>query len=81
MPVGSRIAFQSSRYGCPEIYVMNADGSGAVRLTGYEVRRRDNNGLEKIVALPAPEYTDDEVSYEGVYAYSVRGVNEFGEGP
>ena len=48
--------------------------------SGYEVRRRDSNGLEAIVALPGPEYTDEEVSYEGVYAYSVRGVNAFGEG-
>ena len=32
-PDGSRIAFVSSRDGNPEIYVMNADGTGATRLT------------------------------------------------
>lgn len=32
-PNGSKIVFQSSRDGQPEIYVMNADGSGQTRLT------------------------------------------------
>jgi Tol biopolymer transport system component len=32
-PNGSKIAFQSTRDGQPEIYVMNADGSGQTRLT------------------------------------------------
>jgi Tol biopolymer transport system component len=32
-PDGTRIAFMSARNGNPEIYVMNADGSGQTRLT------------------------------------------------
>jgi len=32
-PNGTKIAFQSSRDGNPEIYVMNADGSNSTRLT------------------------------------------------
>ena len=37
-PVSSRIAFHSDRDGNPEIYVMNADGSGQTRLTDNDAR-------------------------------------------
>ena len=68
----------------------SSEGAFEVRLSwqevryatgGYEVRRRDANGIETKVRAPGLEYTDKEVSYEGVYYYSVRGVNEVGEGP
>ncbi len=49
--------------------------------TRYELRRRDASGVETNVTVEGLEYTDTEVAYEGVYAYSVRGVSEFGEGP
>ena len=35
-PDGTKIVFQSMRDGNPEIYVMNADGSGQTRLTNHE---------------------------------------------
>ncbi len=41
-PEGSRIAFMSNRDGSPEVYVMNADGTGVRRLTYLE---RGSGGL------------------------------------
>ena len=38
---GTRIAFESSRDGNREIYVMNADGSGLIRLTNEPAVDRD----------------------------------------
>ena len=35
---GTKIAFVSERDGNPELYVMNADGSGARRLTNHPAR-------------------------------------------
>lgn len=37
-PDGSRIAFQSSRFGIPEIFIINADGSNHTRLTNNNYR-------------------------------------------
>ena len=37
-PDGRRIAFSSERDGNPEVYVMNADGSGVTRLTDNGAR-------------------------------------------
>ena len=41
-PDGRRIAFTSERDGNPEIYVMNADGSGVTRLTYNDARDLDS---------------------------------------
>ena len=75
----------------PAVTAEMASGEGAfeVRLTWdgvgnatrYELRRRDANGVETSVTVEGLEYTDAEVAYEGVYAYSVRGVSAYGEGP
>jgi TolB protein len=49
---GTRIAFESNRDGDIEIWVMNADGSGARNLTNnpsYEVDPSWMNGAERIV--------------------------------
>ena len=36
-PDGARIAFASHRSGAPELYVMNPDGSGVVRVTAQVI--------------------------------------------
>ena len=46
-PDGRRIAFHSKRDGNPEIYVMNADGSGVTRLT--------YNGARDLVTAWSPD--------------------------
>ena len=66
-PADGRIAFASSRDGPAEIYVMNADGSGAVRLT-------DGGGTQ-------PAWSSDGSRIAFIRAYDVWTMNADGTNP
>ena len=62
-------------------YEVRLSWEGVANASRYEVRRRDATGAQTTFGVPGLEYTDQEILYEGVYSYSVRGVSAHGEGP
>ena len=74
-PNGSKIVFQSTRDGQPEIYVMNADGSGQTRLT--------NNPAWDTAPVWSPDGTKilftslrDDVMNPSLYVMNADGSNQ-----
>jgi Tol biopolymer transport system component len=74
-PNGSKIVFQSSRDGQPEIYVMNSDGSGQTRLT--------NNSASDTAPAWSPDGTKilftslrDDPMTPALYVMNADGTNQ-----
>ncbi|MEQ8523691.1 hypothetical protein [Gracilimonas sp.] len=66
---GKRIAFISDRTGTPQIYIMNSDGSGLIKLTSEELNYSSlqwSNSGEKILFL----------SQKGIHLIDLDGLNK-----
>ena len=71
-PDGAKIAFQSTRDGNLEIYVMNADGSNATRLTNHQ--QSDSRPAWSPDGLKIAFSSNREASYE-IYIMNTDGSN------